>query len=141
MKSLFRAFGAFIYASVVSIGFMILSVLLLMKGITVVHGFWKTALLIIGFIVMFAWLAEKGLELLSLPFNWLWDQTMTTRVATAIPVVLVGLWCMAAPFRLPIEFTTGDWVLTAIWWIGVLFFYVNFILMPFTSPNMGVRNR
>lgn len=137
MKSWFRAMGAFMYALIISVAFLFLAVFLLSKGIVAVSGFLKTAIMIIGIVVLVAWLSEKGLELLSIPFNWLWDRSKKTRIATAIPAVLIGLWCLSAPIRIPVKFTTGDWVLVVIWCLGVLVFYVNLFLMPFSSPNMG----
>lgn len=139
MNKLFRALGAFVYASIIAIAFLALSSFILAKGIVSIDGFWKTTIFVIVMIVFFAWLSEKGLQLLSIPFNWLWDETMTARIVTAVPAVIVGLWCLAAPFRIPMKFTTGDWVLVVIWWLGVLFFYVNFFLMPFISKDMGIK--
>ena len=141
MSKLLRTLGSFVYASAISIAFLFLAVFALSKGIVSIHGFWKTAIFVIAISVAFAWLAEIGLQLLSIPFNWLWDQTPIERIAAAIPAALVGIWCISAPFRIQEHFTTGDWVVTVLWGIGVLCFYANLFLLPFLSKDIGIHTK
>lgn len=140
MNKLFRTIGSFVYASIVAIAFLFLAAFVLSKGIVYIHGFWKTSIYVIVISIAFAWLSEVGLKLLSIPFNWLWDETLVERTAAAIPAVLVGLWCLSAPFRIKQSFTTGDWVFVVVWGLCVLFFYVNFFLLPFLSKDIKIRS-
>lgn len=136
--SYIRTLGAFLYASIISLAYLWLSALIITKSIIYVNGFWHTLFTAFGFTLLFSWISERGIGYLSILFNWLWDRTKKTRIATVIPVVGVGLWCIAMPIRIPITLTIGDWVLVGIWEILSILFFYNLLLLPFINTNMGV---
>lgn len=138
MNSWLRTIGAFFYAAIISSTFLFLSAYVIPWAIVYFEGFWETLSVIICILIVFSWLAEKGVEYLSIPFNYLWDRTFKTRIATAIPVVLIGLWCLSLPFRISLKFSMGDWFIVIAWEICAIFFYFNMFLLPFNNPTMGV---
>jgi len=138
MKSWLRTIGAFFYAAIISSIFLFLSAYVIPCAIVYFEGFWETLSVVIGILIVFLWLSEKGVEYSSIPFNYLWDKTFKTRVATVIPVVLIGLWCLSLPFRISLKFSVGDWFVVVAWEICAVFFYFNMFLLPFNNPTMGV---
>ena len=137
MKSLLRTTGAFIYSAIVSAAFTALAVYIL-ATIIAAEGFWKTLIYTVLMIPLFFWLSERGVQLTSIPYNWLWDRTLKTRIATAIPVALAFLWCVTSPFFISKTFTAGDWIVTAVWWLLCILLYYNLFMQPFINPHMGV---
>lgn len=138
MKSWLRTVGAFIYAAIISLLFSLLSTYVVEWAVVNTEGFWQTSVVFIGIFIVFLWLSEHGIRYSSIPFNFLWDRTFKTRVATAIPVVLIGLWCLTLPFRISLKFSVSDWFIVVAWWICAVIFYFNLFLFPFNNPHMGV---
>lgn len=137
--SYIRTLGSFLYASLISLVYLWLSVLTVTKSIVYANGFWHTLFTVLGFVFLFSWISERGIQYLSIPFNWLWDITIKTRIATAIPVAGIGLWCIAMPLQIPITLTFGDWVLVSVWEILSVVFFYNLLLLPFRNTDMGVH--
>jgi hypothetical protein len=136
--SYIRTLGAFLYAAIISLVYLWLSALIVTISIICVSGFWYTLFTAIGFAWLFGWISERGVELLSIPFNWLWDRTKKTRIATIVPIIIIGLWCIAMPIRIHLTLKFGDWVLIGIWEIISLMFFYNLVMLPFINTNIGV---
>lgn len=137
MKSLLRAIGAFIYSAIVSAAFTALAVYLL-TSVIAAEGFWKTLIYTVLMALFLFWLSERGVQYTSIPYNWLWDRTLKTRIATAIPAVIAFLWCVTSPFFISKTFTAGDWIVTAVWWLLCILLYFNLFMQSFVSTHMGV---
>ena len=137
MKSIIRSIGAFIYTSIIALGFLLLSSYILTRAVIFSDGFWQTLCAVVVILFLLGWISEKGVQLLSIPYNWLWDTTKITRYSTIIPLIPVGLWCISVPFRMPLKFGVGDWIITIVWLACVVFFFLNMILLPFNNLNMG----
>lgn len=139
MKSWIRFSGSFIYSSIINFLMSLISIWLWVKFLSNVHGFWLCLLAVIGFVSILSWLAEKGVEYSSIPFNWLWDRSKKTRIASTIPAVLCAIWVMSAPFRVEINYSAGDIFLTIIWMVLNFFLWFNLIMLPWINLNMGVE--
>ena len=140
MSSFARTLGAFLYTSILSLAFMLLSIWLLCRCIIYVDGFWLSAVAIAALFFGLGWLSEKGLQYLSIPYNWLWDNTKKTRITTSATAIIFGLWTICAPFRIPVKFSAGDWIISVIWMLLSIVLYFNLTLLPFISPHMGVMD-
>lgn len=139
--SYLRTLAAFLYTTIITSAYTWLSIYIVTKAIVYISGFWHTLFVAIAFLYFFSWLSERGIELLSIPYNWLWDRTLKTRIATAIPVILVGLWCISMPIRIPVTFSVSNWVLVIIWELLSIPFFYNLLVLPFINPNMGIGCR
>lgn len=137
--SLLRTLGAFIYSSILSILFCIGSIFLYTCILVYASGFVITLGCIFVMVFILSWIFERGLEICSIPFNFLWDRTFKSRIATIIPAVIVGLWCVTAPFRITLHFSIGDWILSSIWMLCSIIFYFNLVMLPLNNPNMGSK--
>lgn len=132
--------GSFAYSLLISWLYLLLVKILLRLLVLGVSGFWKTLFVTMSVCIWLAWLSEKGLQICSIPYNWLWDSSMKTRLATTIAAVLGGIACVSVPFYIPGEFSVGDWVVTVFFMFISLFFYFNLCILPFGNPDVGVRN-
>lgn len=139
--SYLRTLGSFIYTAIISILFLLGSVFIYARILIYASGFWITLGGIFGMVLLLSWISERGVELCSIPFNFLWDNTLKTRVATIIPAIIIGLWCVSAPFRIDRHFSTGDWILSAIWMLCSFMFYYNLAMLPLTNPNMCYQDK
>lgn len=135
--SYLRSLGSFLYSLLLSIIFFAGAVYIYVKILINASGFWITTGCIIGISIVLSWMAENGIKICSIPFNWLWDYTIKTRIAAMIPALIVGLWCITAPFRIPFQFSVGDWVVTVIWVFFSSVFYYNLFLFPLFNPQIG----
>ena len=140
MKSWLRTIGAFVYTVIVCGLYLLASAIVLPKLIVRAEGFWMVSASIAGLLIFFGWLSERGVEYASIPYNYLWDSTKKTRLATAIPSLLLGLYCIIRPFIYPVEFSFGDWAMMAVWEICSIFFFYNMFTLPFINHQMGVNN-
>lgn len=130
--------GSFIYSSIISFMMGLISLWLWLKFISNAHGFWLCLTAAIGFICILGWVSEKGVTYSSIPYNWLWDKSKKTRVASTIPPVLCMIWVISAPFRVEYHYSTGDICLTVIWVILNFFLWYNLITLPWINLNMGM---
>lgn len=137
--SYLRTFGAFAYSAVLSILFLTGAIFLLVRTLIFISGFCVTTGFLFIMLFCISWISERGLQFCSIPFNYLWDNTLKTRIASVVPAVIVGLWCVSAPFRLAIPFSVGDWIVSIVWMICCLVFYFNLAVLPLTNPHMGVN--
>lgn len=135
--SYLRTIGAFAYSSILSILFFIGSVFLYTRILAYASGFWLTFGCIVGMVILLSWLSERGLEICSIPFNYLWDKTRKARIATIIPAVIIGLWAISSPFRIQMHFSTGDWILSIAWMVCSLVFFYNLSMLPLINKKMG----
>ena len=135
-----RTIGSFLYSMLLCAGFFFLSIWILARSIVYSEGFTGTlcAILFIAFIL--GWVSEKGVVFASVLFNWLWDESLKTRLASMIVAIMIGLWCISSPFRISLHFTFGDWVIILVWEISVLAFYYNMFTLPLLNKNMGIKN-
>lgn len=132
--------GSFAYSLLISWLYLLLVKILLRLLVLGVSGFWKTLFVTMSVCIWLAWLSEKGLQICSIPYNWLWDSSTKARLATTIAAVLGGIACVSVPFYIPGEFSVGDWVVTVFFMFISLFFYFNLCILPFGNPDVGVRN-
>ena len=132
--------GSFTYSLLISWLFLWVVKISLRLVVLAVSGFWMTLLVTMSAGFWLAWLSEKGVQICSIPFNWLWDRSIKTRIATTIAAVLGGIACLSVPFYIPGEFSLGDWVVTVFFMLISLFFYFNLCILPFGNPDVGVRN-
>lgn len=139
MKSWLRAIVAFLYTVIVCGLFLTVSTFVLPKLISRTEGFWMVVTAAFGILIFFGWLSERGVEYASIPYNYLWDRTRKTRVATSIAALLLWVYGLIWPFLIPIDYTFGDWVIVAIWEICSFFFFYNMISLPFINHQMGVN--
>ena len=139
--SYIRTFGSFLYSAFLCALFFIAAYWVLLRSIVYADGFFGTLCAFIFILFVFGWLSEKGIILASIPFNWLWDDSLKTRIAAMIPPALIGISCMLSPFRIPNTFTFGDWVITIAWETCALTFYFNMFILPITNPHMGIRDQ
>lgn len=139
MKSWLRTLGALVYTVIVCGLFLLASIFVLSRLLARAEGFWVVAASIVGILIFFGWLSERGVEYASIPYNYLWDRTMKTRFATAIPSLLSGLYCILWPFLVPVDFSFGDWAMVVVWEICSIFFFYNMFTLPFINHQMGVK--
>ncbi|MBD5211001.1 MAG: hypothetical protein HDS77_07030 [Bacteroidales bacterium] len=132
-----RALAAFAYSALLAILFFVGSVLLYTRILVFASGFWQTFVCIIGMVILLSWLSERGLEICSIPFNYLWDKKKKARIATIIPAIIVGLWAISAPLRIHMRFSTGDWILSIVWMLCNIVFFYNLVMLPLINKNMG----
>lgn len=135
--SYIRAIGSFVYSAIICAVFFIIADWLLLRIIILAEGFMAAVGTVCVFVFL-AWLSERGISIASIPFNWLWDKSRKTRIASIIPPVIIGLWCATIPFRIALKYSFGDWLIIIIWEISVLLFYYNMITLPIINKNMGV---
>lgn len=141
MKKFLRGTLAFLYSTMLSIGYMALAVYLLVRVLIYVEGFVMTLSCIVGLVLLFSWISEKVLSWALLPFRRMWDKTLTVRIVSAIPPVLVAIWCLSAPYRMELSLTSGDWIVIVIWSILDIVFYFNLASAPFFNPQFSVELR
>ena len=139
MKSWLRAIVSFLYTVFVCGLFLTASNFLLPKIIYRTKGFWMVFTAAFGTLIFFGWLSERGVEYASIPYNYLWDRTIKTRVATSIAALLLLVYALICPFLIPVDFSFGDWVIVAFWEICSFSFFYNMITIPFINPQMGVN--
>lgn len=137
--SYLRTLGAFVYSAVVSILFFIGALFIYTRILVYASGFWQTLGCIFGLVMLLSWIAERGLQYCSIPFRYLWDRTFKTRIVTIIPAIIVGIWCVTAPFRIELHFSVGDWILSSVWMLCCLVFYFNLVMLPLANPHLGVN--
>ena len=139
IKSWIRTVLSFIYTSLLLIGYYYLSYFILSYATAQDGGFWSYLCIWMGIIILFSWLSEKGIELFSIPFNWLWDRTKKTRIATSTPIIPMALLTLCIPILLQNKFGVGDWIIVITWGLISIFFFYNLFLLPFINPNMGIK--
>lgn len=139
MLTLIQCFGSFCYSVILSFIFLWIVLIAYTRILVFAEGFLNTAGVLLGFVFIFAWLSEKGLQIASIPFNWLWSTKTITRLCTIIPCVIIALWGITAPFRIPFHFNIGDWIVTFAFWIVTLCFFWNLATMPIISPEVGTK--
>lgn len=137
MKTLARSLGGFLYSLLISVAFSYGAVWLLTRCLVYAEGFWMSFLGVCLIIYSISWVAEKGLQFLSLPYNWLWNERFATRLSSCIPTILLGLWTISSPWRISFKFSVGDWSITIIWLCLVAGFYYNLASMPFVNLDIG----
>ena len=137
MKSILRMLGSFGYSLLISCIASGISVFIWASAMTYADGFWQHAAWGIGMLIVLAWLSERGVEISSVVYNWLWDSSVGARIATSVPPLLIGIWICSAPFRLVVKFTVGDIILTVLWEFLNLFLYFNLISLPWLNSRMG----
>ena len=137
--SYIRTLGSFLYSAAICIAFFLLAVWLLVRCIIYAEGFFMTFFAIFGIVLLLSWLGEKGIIITGIPFNWLWDKNSKTRIAAMIPPIPIGLWCITTPFRIPLHFSTGDWIVTILWAFCVFWFYWNMFTFPAINPHIGKK--
>lgn len=137
MKTLVRSLLGFIYSCLISVLFFVGFVWLLLRCLIYLNGFWGASAAICAIVVSISWIAERGLELLSIPFNWLWNEKFISRLSSCLPAIIVGLWAISTPWRIPFQFSAGDWVITTVWLFCVAVFYYNLATMSIISTHMG----
>ena len=138
--SLLRMIGSFTYSLLISWLFLWVVKISLRLVVLAVSGFWMTLLVTMSVCIWLAWLSEKGLQVCSIPYNWLWDRSTKTRLATTIAALLGGVACVSVPFYIPGTFSVGDWFVTVICMVISLFFYFNLCTLPFLNADIGARN-
>lgn len=137
MRTFLRSVGGLIYTSIISALFGAASIWLLVRILVYMEGFWETLCALCAIVLPISWIAKRGLQLLLIPYNWLWNESIITRCATAIPATIVGLWVVTAPLRMPFHLQFGDWIISIVW-MGFNFdFYYNLASMSFISHAMG----
>lgn len=141
MKRIMRGIAAFIYSLLLSIGYTYLAISILAKTLVYAEGFWMTLGFMIAIFVSLSWISERALSWDLIPFRWLWDNKLQVRIVSAIPPVLIAIWCLTAPYRLPFSFTAGDWVITVIWSILSIIFFWNLVTTPFINPHFSIEQR
>lgn len=139
MKSWMRTFGSFVYSMLISIMVGVVSILIWTFCYELAEGFWLNLWAAIFLTSIMGWISEKGISLLSIPFNWLWDNSVKSRLASTIPPLLIGIWVVSLPFRRDYAFTGGDIFLTVIWEILILFSFYNLCFLPWINLEMGVN--
>ena len=137
MKSVLRMLGSFGYSLLVTGITSGIAVFIWASAMTYADGFWQHAAWGVGMVIALAWLSERGVEISSVVYNWLWDSGVGVRIATSIPPLLIGIWICSAPFRLGVKFTVGDIILTVLWELLNLFLYFNLISLPWLNSRMG----
>lgn len=137
MKSILRMLGSFGYSLLISCITSGVAFVVWYLSITHADGFWEHTYWIIGMLIVLSWQSEKGVEITSIVYNWLWDSTLKTRIATSIPPIIVGIWNCSAPFWIDVDLTVGDIISTVVWEFINLFLYFNLISLPWLNFNMG----
>jgi len=140
MKSWLKALGAFIYTSIVCGLYLLASAFLLKRFILRAEGFWMVVSAIFFILVFFGWLSEKGVKYASIPYNFLWDNTKKTRLATSIPALLLWLYGVVLPFLFPYTFSFSDWLIVVVWEITTFFFFYNMFTLPIINPEIGKQS-
>lgn len=138
---LLRTLGATIYTAIIALGFLWMVEFVLNLAVTKISGWWQTGITILGILVVFSWIAEYGLQILSIPYDWLWDNSTLSRFSSILPSLAGVVGAFVIPFRIETEFTAGDWVLSVEMFIISVFFFYNLVSMPFINPDMGIGNR
>lgn len=137
MKKILRVFASFGYSLIIACLASGIAVFIWASAMTYADGFWQHAAWGVGMLIALAWLSERGVEISSVVYNWLWDSGVGARIATSIPPLLIGIWICSAPFRLDVKFTVGDIILTVLWELLNLFLYFNLISLPWLNSRMG----